>query len=126
MFAKRKRNIFKGPVLQFAGGSARSGTPSHSRSGSQDRLGRQSSEMPIQEEDEEALEMEDDFDEGDRSTIRRFGDVDEEEVEEVESFTPLVRGPGEEIEERIFEEGEEEAEAEQAAKAEATLATTKA
>lgn len=82
--------------------------------------------MPIQEEDEEALEMEDDFDEGDRSTIRRFGDVDEEEVEEVESFTPLVRGPGEEIEERIFEEGEEEAEAEQAAKAEATLATTKA
>lgn len=110
-FAKRKRNIFKGPSLSFGGGSARSnrGTPSHSRSGSADRLGRGSGEIgAVQEEDEEALEMEED-DEDDRDTVRFRGLVEEDEdedIEEVESFTPVVKGPGESVEEVILEPGE--------------------
>jgi hypothetical protein len=33
---------------------------------------------------------------------------EEEEVEEVEAFSPIVKGPGEIVEEKIYEEGEEE------------------
>lgn len=118
-FAKRKRNLFKGPGLAFgSSGRSSSGNSSHSRSVSGDRLGRRSGEIAaVQEEDEEALEMEDDMmeeeeeddddDEDDRDTVKFRGTEDEDEViEEVESFTPLVKGPGEKIEERIFEDGE--------------------
>lgn len=111
-FAKRKRNIFKGPTLAFNGGSGRSdrGTPSHSRSGSSDRLGRRSTEIgAVQEEDEDALEMEDDDDDRDTVKFRGLQEEDEEEdIEEVESFTPVVKGPGESVEEVILEPGEAE------------------
>jgi len=91
LFAKRKRNIFKGPMLSFGGGgSARNaGSGSHSRSASATGLGRRSGEMPIEEEDED--------------------DADEEAedyVEEVDAFSPVISGPGERVEERIFEDGE--------------------
>jgi serine/threonine protein kinase len=133
-FAKRKRNVFKGPSLAFGGagssnrsasGSNHGSTPSHSRSASGDRMGggRRSGEIAaVQEEDEDedegqgdALEMmagdmleedEEDDDEDDRDTVRFRSLAEEDEVEEVESFTPVVGGPGEEIEERIFEPGE--------------------
>lgn len=127
-FAKRKRNIFKGPSFNAAGSAARSsstgsgsghGTPSHSRSGSADRHGRRSGEIAaVQEEDEDALEMEEDDmvmaeedeDDGDRDTVKFRGleeEDEEDEIEEVESFTPVVKGPGEEVEEVILEPGEE-------------------
>jgi hypothetical protein len=32
----------------------------------------------------------------------------EDEVEEVDAFSPIVRGPGEVVEEKIYEEGEED------------------
>ncbi|KAJ9133314.1 Serine threonine protein kinase [Pleurostoma richardsiae] len=106
LFAKRKRNIFKGPMLSFGGGSsARStGSGSHSRSASANGLGRRSGEITIEEEDEDAV-----ADEEVEPLHEGYGHTeDEEEVEEVEAFSPLVRGPGEEIEEKIYEEGEEE------------------
>lgn len=112
-FAKRKRNIFKGPALAFGGGTGRSdrGTPSHSRSGSADRLGRRSGEIAaVQEEDEDALEMEEE-DEDDRDTVKFRGleeEDEEEDIEEVENFTPVVKGPGESVEEVILEPGEAE------------------
>lgn len=128
-FAKRKRNLFKGPGSTFGGGGGggRNITPSHSRSVSGDRLGRRSGEIAaVQEEDEEALEMEDDMveeeeeeddedieeedgDTSDRDTVK-FRGVEEEdgEIEEVENFMPVVKGPGEKVEERIFEAGEME------------------
>ncbi|KAF9870651.1 serine threonine protein kinase [Colletotrichum karsti] len=95
MFAKRKRNIFKGPMLAFGGGNAggsatRSTSSSHSRSASASGVGRRSGEVTIQEEEE--------------------NDGAEEEVEEVDAFSPVVGGPGERIEEQIFEEGETPAE----------------
>lgn len=118
-FAKRKRNIFKGPALAFGGGSGRSssgGTPSQSRSVSGDRLGggRRSGEIAaVQEEDEDALEMEDDMmaeedeDDDDRDTVKFMGlEEEDEDIEEVENFTPVVNGPGERIEEVIFEPAE--------------------
>lgn len=122
-FAKRKRNVFKGPSLAFgAGSSGRSAsgsnhgsTPSHSRSASGDRMGggRRSGEIAaVQEEDEEALEMVDDMleedeDEDDRDTVKfRSLAEEDEDVEEVDSFTPVVGGPGESVEEHIFEPGE--------------------
>lgn len=120
-FAKRKRNLFKGPGMAGGGGgSSGRSSSSHSRSASGDRLGgRRSGEIAaVQEEDEEALEMEDDMmeeeeeedddDEGDRDTVKFRGveEEGEEGVEEVESFMPVVEGPGEKIEERIFEPGE--------------------
>ncbi|TDZ68183.1 Serine/threonine-protein kinase ppk16 [Colletotrichum trifolii] len=93
-FAKRKRNIFKGPMLAFgerngsgSGSATRSTGSSHSRSASASGMGRRSGEVTIQEEEED------------------------EEVEEVDSFSPVVGGPGERIEEQIFEEGESEASA---------------
>ncbi|KAI0410890.1 kinase-like protein [Xylaria grammica] len=96
LFAKRKRNLFKGPSLSIHSSSTgRGGTSSgnHSRSASTSGLGRRSGEITIQEEDEEALEFE-----------------GEEEVEEVDQFSPVLRRPGEKVEE-IYEtiaEGEGE------------------
>lgn len=144
-FAKRKRNLFKGPALAFGGGggsSARSAsggsgggggshngaTAAHNRSASGDRLGRRSGEIAaVQEEDEEEEdrmmaehhmmmmeEEEEEEEEGlddddDRVTVKYGGlrEEDEDDVEEVESFTPVVKGPGEKIEEVILEPGEE-------------------
>jgi hypothetical protein len=89
LFAKRKRNIFKGPMLAFGGGSSSrsTGSGSHSRSASASGLGRRSGEITIQEVDE---------DDGDA----------EDEIEEVDAFSPVISRPGERVEERIFEEGE--------------------
>lgn len=90
MFAKRKKNIFKGPTLNFgapAHGQRNSGSGSHSRSASASGLGRRSGEITIQEEDEGMAE-------------------EEEEIEEVDVFRPVIGGPGEKIEEQIFEENE--------------------
>ncbi|KAK3321958.1 hypothetical protein B0H66DRAFT_472870 [Apodospora peruviana] len=101
LFAKRKKNLFKGPSLSLTGSSggggrersvSGSGSASHSRSASASGLGRRSGEMAIQEEDEDAEEED-----------------NEEEVEEVDAFSPIVRGPGEVVEEEIFDENEEEA-----------------
>ncbi|OIW22612.1 kinase-like protein [Coniochaeta ligniaria NRRL 30616] len=96
LFAKRKRNIFKGPMLSLgSSGASRdtrssgSGSAGHSRNASATGLGRRSGEITIEEVDE-------DEDEGD-------GDV-----EEVDTFSPIVQFPGEMVEEKIYEEGEEE------------------
>lgn len=79
VFAKRKKNIFKGPMLNVTsspngsvnGGEGRSRQGSHSRSAS---VNRRSVEI-IQEDDED-------------------------EIEEVDAFSPIT-GPGE-VEETIF------------------------
>lgn len=93
LFAKRKKNLFKGPTLNFgAGGSGSSRRASagvHSRSGSGSALGRRSGEITIQEEDENAM-----------------GQEPELECEEVEVFNPIVGGPGEKIEEHVIEDEE--------------------
>jgi hypothetical protein len=92
LFAKRKRNLFKGPMLNFGNRDTRStasGSASHSRSASATGLGRRSGESAIQEVDEDAVEVD-----------------GEEDVEEVEAFCPVVKGPGEVIEEKIFEDGQ--------------------
>nr|RBQ88635.1 hypothetical protein FVER53263_05804 [Fusarium verticillioides] len=91
MFAKRKRNLFKGPTLNNFGGPSQSqrnsGSGSHSRSASASGLGRRSGEITIQEEDEGSED-------------------DDDDVEEVDVFSPVIGGPGERIEEQIFEENE--------------------
>ncbi|KAJ6445215.1 protein kinase [Purpureocillium lavendulum] len=98
LFAKRKKNIFKGPTLNFGGGlgmgGGRSGS-AHSRSGSGSALGRPSGEITIQEEEEDENAVVEDPD---------------EDIEEVEMFNPIVGGPGETIEEQIIEDEEEEEE----------------
>ena len=120
LFAKRKRNLFKGPMLSFGGGSsARStGSGGHSRSASASGLGRRSGEITIEEEDEDAVADEEEMD----MDHDGHGEV-EDDVEEVEAFSPLVRGPGEEIEERIYEEGEEEPDAKEEQHSAATTKT---
>ncbi|KAI1821682.1 hypothetical protein F4861DRAFT_449253 [Xylaria intraflava] len=103
LFAKRKRNLFKGPMLSIQSSSTgRGGTSSnsHSRSGSAGGLGRRSGEITIQEEDEEALDF-----------------AAEEEIEEVDQFSPILHVPGEKVEE-IYEGGIDEDEAESGNKAE--------
>jgi hypothetical protein len=85
IFAKRKKNLFKGPMLNTSfpsssnsgAGTGNSGGASrgHSHSRSTSLAGRRSGEI-IQEEDED-------------------------EIEEVDAFSPIT-GPGE-IEETIFE-----------------------
>ncbi|KAI1447841.1 kinase-like protein [Annulohypoxylon stygium] len=93
LFAKRKRNLFKGPSLSI-GTPPRSGSSSggHSRNASASGLGRRSGEITIQEEDEEAEEA--------------IGDTEiDEDVEEVDQFSPITQVPGEKVEE-IYEEGE--------------------
>ncbi|KAI0175474.1 kinase-like protein [Hypoxylon sp. FL1284] len=91
LFAKRKRNLFKGPMLSF-GASSRGGatSSSHSRSASASGLGRRSGEITIQEEDEEAEE-----------TIDLEADA-EDDVEEVDHFSPVAQTAGERVEE-IYE-----------------------
>ncbi|GAB0136939.1 hypothetical protein EsDP_00005223 [Epichloe bromicola] len=103
LFAKRKRNIFKGPSLNLGSSghhsSRHASSGSHSRSGSGSALGRRSGEIPgIQEEDEEAA-VEEVEEEGEEE-VEAEGD---EEVEEVDSFQPVVGRPGEWIEEQILE-----------------------
>ncbi|TVY57888.1 putative serine/threonine-protein kinase [Lachnellula cervina] len=77
IFAKRKKNLFKGPSLNTSSPTPERRTGSHSRSASQ--VGRRSGEI-IEEEDED-------------------------DIEEVEAFSPLT-GPGE-VEEAIFTPGED-------------------
>jgi hypothetical protein len=79
VFAKRKKNLFKGPMLNTssptpAGGANHTRTGSHSRSASV--AGRRSGEITGIEEE------------------------DEDEIEEVDAFSPIT-GPGE-IEETIY------------------------
>lgn len=92
LFARRKKNIFKGPTLNFgngAGSSARSATSGgHSRSASGSALGRRSGEITIQEEDEDRMAEEEDA------------------IEEVDRFTPVITRPGERVEEQIIEDDE--------------------
>lgn len=149
LFAKRKRNIFKGPMLSFgnrnasgsasnsarhassSGASGGSGSGSHSRSASASGLGRRSGELAITVEEEEGEE--DDVGRpslglgvglgmgvslgmsmafagiggvGELHENVKEGDEDDE-IEEVEVFSPVVTRPGERVEEHIFEEGEE-------------------
>jgi hypothetical protein len=77
VFAKRKKNIFKGPMLNTSSPSPSAGV-SHTRGGSHSRsasvAGRRSGEI-IEEEDED-------------------------EIEEVEAFSPII-GDGD-IEETIY------------------------
>ncbi|KXJ91342.1 hypothetical protein Micbo1qcDRAFT_163034 [Microdochium bolleyi] len=99
LFAKRKRNIFKGPMLGFNNPQQHapvtaSRSAGHSRSASGSGLGRRSGEITIQEEDEEAAEV---------PTMME----EEEDIEEVEQFSPIIRAPGEIIEE-IYEEAVDE------------------
>ncbi|KAJ4855002.1 protein kinase domain-containing protein [Trichoderma breve] len=94
MFAKRKKNLFKGPALSFGAShgavrNASAGPHSHSRSGSASGLGRRSGEITIQEEDEDHM---------------GGLDEEEEEIEEVDAFGPVIGGPGEIIEEQILED----------------------
>lgn len=107
LFAKRKRNIFKGPTINFGSlgqHSSRhaSSSTSHSRSGSGSALGRRSGEIPgIQEEDEEPAVA------AAALAAGAVQEVDEELIEEiVDSFQPIVSGPGEIVEEHILDEGE--------------------
>ncbi|KAG5971181.1 hypothetical protein E4U55_001294 [Claviceps digitariae] len=108
LFAKRKRNIFKGPTLAFGSlghHSSRNAasSSSHSRSGSGSALGRRSGEIPgIQEEDEEPAAA------SAASAAGVVQEVDEELIEEVvESFQPIVSRPGEIVEEHILEDEDE-------------------
>ncbi|KAK8082611.1 Pkinase-domain-containing protein [Apiospora saccharicola] len=105
LFAKRKKNLFKGPMLSLGnqGGGSRSRETSHSRNTSANGLGRRSGEMAIQEEDEEA-ETEAEL------QSRGYGEqreMDEESIEEVEQFSPIIRVPGESVEEIYEEDGAE-------------------
>lgn len=82
-------------MLNFGNRDNRSSAPgsaSHSRSASASGLGRRSGESAIQEVDEDAVESD---------------PAGEDDVEEVESFCPVVKGPGEVIEEKIFEDGQQ-------------------
>jgi hypothetical protein len=80
IFAKRKKNIFKGPMLNTSSPMATNSGGSHSRAGSHSRsasqAGRRSGEI-IEEEDED--------------------------IEEVDAFSPIT-GPGET--ETIFAAGD--------------------
>jgi hypothetical protein len=78
--------------------SSGSGSAGHSRSASATGLGRRSGEITIEEVDEDAVE---------EGVGRDSGD-DDGDVEEVETFSPILRIPGETVEEQIFEEGEED------------------
>ncbi|KAI6777872.1 Serine/threonine-protein kinase-like protein [Emericellopsis cladophorae] len=92
LFARRKKNIFKGPSLNPGGvsgsGHRSSAAGGHSRSASGSAIARRSGEVTIQEEDEDH-------------------EAEVEVVEEVENFTPVITRPGEIVEERIIEADEE-------------------
>ncbi|CAK7210743.1 hypothetical protein SBRCBS47491_000882 [Sporothrix bragantina] len=133
MFAKRKRNLFKGPMLSFGGNGngggggsgSRKHSHSHSRSASASGLGRRSGEITIEEEEEEEEEdelldmeeMDDDLDDdvNGNAAISRFlldGEKPDNDIEEVDQFSPIVQGPGELIEEIYEDDIEEEGEGE--------------
>lgn len=57
--------------------------------------------MPIQEEDEEEAYEEE---RANRSRSRDGREMDEESIEEVDQFSPIIRKPGETVEE-IYEDG---------------------
>lgn len=123
MFAKRKRNIFKGPMLSFGGsggggsggggggsssgavggasrsrsGSGGTHSHSHSRSASATGLGRRSGEITIEEEDEDEM-----MEEEEMGQFMLDGDI-----EEVEAFSPIIQRPGERVEE-IYEDAVDE------------------
>ncbi|KAJ9148767.1 Kinase-like protein [Coniochaeta hoffmannii] len=109
LFAKRKRNIFKGPTLSLGNNtgargdtrSSGSGSAGHSRNASASGLGRRSGEITIEEVDED--------EEDGYGAAGEGGDGDE--VEEVDAFSPIVQFPGETVEEKIYEEGEDESSA---------------
>lgn len=105
LFAKRKKNIFKGPMLSLGNqsGGSRSRETSHSRNASANGLGRRSGEMAIQEEDEEA-DIETDLQSKGDGEHR---EMDEESVEEVDQFSPIISVPGETVEEIYEEDGVE-------------------
>ena len=91
LFTKRKRNLFKGPTLNFSShGSRASGSGSHSRNASAGGMARESGEITIKEEDEEEEH-----------------DLEDEEVEEVDVFSPVVSKRGEHIEERFIRSKEQ-------------------
>ncbi|KAK1783330.1 hypothetical protein QBC45DRAFT_366049 [Copromyces sp. CBS 386.78] len=155
MFAKRKKNLFKGPMLNFGGsgggagagssrqreergssGASGSASASHSRSASASGLGRGSGEITIQEEEEPGEEEEEEHHGGGgygygggynshgwggSRTGAGWGGPgmagmeEEEEVEEVDRFSPIIGGPGEIVEERIIEDGDEDEEADESA-----------
>lgn len=101
-FAKRKKNLFKGPSLNLptisssSRASSAGGSHSRSGSGSNRRRSGESGIPGIQEEDEMSM-ME-------HHLPPR--EEDEEEIEEVEMFNPIVGGPGEIVEEHIIEDDE--------------------
>lgn len=152
MFAKRKKNLFKGPMLNFGGsaggaghagsrqreersssGASGSASASHSRSASASGLGRRSGEITIQEEEEPGEEEEEEHHGGGGGygysshgwggsrTGAGWGGPgmagmeEEEEVEEVDNFSPIISGPGEIVEERIIEDGEKDESADESA-----------
>lgn len=109
LFAKRKRNLFKGPMLNFASqptSAPRSREASHSRNASANGLGRRSNEITIQEEDEDEEENEDEAGIGRGSGFGVRADIDEESIEEVDQFSPVIQAPGETVEEIYEEESE--------------------
>ncbi|KAI9848695.1 MAG: hypothetical protein M1837_006782 [Sclerophora amabilis] len=78
VFAKRKKNTFKGPMLNLAGTGGGTGSPSSSSSRRDSSTGRRSTSAG--------------------GAGRRSGEIieeeDEDEIEEVDAFSPVV-GPGE-------------------------------
>ncbi|KAI9665078.1 MAG: hypothetical protein M1821_006526 [Bathelium mastoideum] len=103
VFARRKRTPFKGPMMIGTHGTSPSGRGREgmgqggSRSGSVQ--GRRSGEVIAEEdEEEEGEEMEDGDEDGE-------GMMEEEEVEEVEAFSPVEAGDFVEIEEDEAGEG---------------------
>ncbi|KAK4136311.1 kinase-like protein, partial [Trichocladium antarcticum] len=99
MFAKRKRSVFKGPMLSLAssaGGNGGGNGPAGKREGSHSRSA-------------SAREGDREWGPDGKGTGNGSGNgAREDEVEEVEAFSPIVKGPGEIVEEKIYEEGEEE------------------
>lgn len=130
VFAKRKRNLFKGPMLNFGGNSNGGGAGggrkhAHSRSASASGLGKRSGEITIEEEEEEEEgegeagegdeegeeeeeeegeldleEMDDDMDVNSNAAISRFL-LDGENADDVEEVQQF--SPGEHVEE-IYED----------------------
>lgn len=81
------------------GGRSGSSSAGHSRSASASGLGsRRSGEITIQEEDE---------DENNENEVAILEDDDADDVEEVDQFSPIIRIPGEKVEE-FYEGGEGE------------------
>jgi serine/threonine protein kinase len=96
LFAKRKKNVFKGPMMGFGKGHSESvgsipPRESHSSASSGGPLGRRSGDITIMEEEDEEFE-----------DVLEEGAVIDEDVEEVDNFSPVIGGPGEQVE--VYEE----------------------